>query len=290
MTQKAGQKCTATRRILVPESLLADLREALSERLGDLAARVGDPGDKNNRMGPLSSAAQLRDARAGLGRLVEHAKIVLGDPQRSTFKGSGIEGGFFLEPILLEASAEKAADSSAAFHHTEVFGPVATLLPYDGTTGAAARIIAAGQGSLVSTVYSDDREFVMGTLLDVGPHLGRLVVTQEKSAPRIAAARSRVCRGQPRRAGSCGRGGGAGRSPRAVAVHAAPCGADRGQPTRASTGPLRSIGVALSCWGIRRCRLRGVRHCDRIQRIEPGPVDRASSRTHRRRPCGRRRA
>lgn len=182
MTQKAGQKCTATRRILVPEALLADLQEVLVERLDDLAGRVGDPSDKNNRVGPLSSASQLRDARAGIARLCERASIVRGDPQRSSFAGEATAGGYFLEPILLAADATAALDPSAPFHATEVFGPVATLLPYDGTAATASRIIGAGEGSLVSTVYSDDRSFVGDVLLEAGPHLGRLVVTQEKTA------------------------------------------------------------------------------------------------------------
>ncbi|TPV94266.1 MAG: 3,4-dehydroadipyl-CoA semialdehyde dehydrogenase [Myxococcales bacterium FL481] len=182
MTQKAGQKCTATRRMLVPSALMDDLQEVLVERLDELAARVGDPADRDHRMGPLASAAQLRDVRAGIQRLCECATIVRGDPQRRSFGGEGTEAGFFIEPVLLATTPQVALDATAPVHRTEVFGPVATLLPYDGLAATAGRVVGAGEGSLVSTVYSDDRAFVREVLHQAGPHLGRLVVVQEKTA------------------------------------------------------------------------------------------------------------
>lgn len=181
MTQKAGQKCTGTRRIVVPEGLLDALREALCERLDDAAARTGDPQQEGVRMGPLSTARQLADGRAGIKTLLVDAKIVRGNPERSEFIGEAGKG-FFLEPILLESSAQRATEPDAAFHNTEVFGPVATLLPYDGTVATAAKIVAAGQGSLVSTVYTDDRKFCAGAVAELSPYLGRLVVASEKVA------------------------------------------------------------------------------------------------------------
>ncbi len=179
LTQKAGQKCTATRRILVPESSLEAVREALLERLGEVAEKTGDPLTDGVRMGPLSTASQLDDARSGIAALEADAKRILGDPQRTDFGGAK---GFFLEPVLLEASTEAAKNPGSAFHQTEVFGPVATLLPYDGTVATAAAIIAAGHGSLVSTLYSDDRAFLAEAVAELAPNLGRLVVASEKSA------------------------------------------------------------------------------------------------------------
>jgi phenylacetic acid degradation protein PaaN len=206
MTQKTGQKCTATRRIIVPAALLADTRERLSERLAEVAARTGDPAVKGVRMGPLSTAQQLADAREGVARLRQRATIVTGDPERRAFADLPEGTGYFLEPILLEATAEAALDPSAPFHAIEVFGPVATLLPYDGTLAAAAAILRAGQGSLVSTLYSDDRAFTAAAIAELAPHLGRLVINDEKNA---AGAFSPGCvfpqanHGGPGRAG-CG--------------------------------------------------------------------------------------
>jgi len=179
ITQKAGQKCTATRRILVPESALESVREALLERLADIAGRTGDPKQDGMRMGPLSTRSQLEDARKGIAALETNARRILGDPQRTDFGGAA---GYFLEPVLFEATAEAAKDPSSVFHQREVFGPVATLLPYDGTVETAAAIIAAGEGSLVSTLYTDDREFAASAVAEMAPYLGRLVVASEKSA------------------------------------------------------------------------------------------------------------
>ena len=182
LTQKTGQKCTATRRILVPEGLLEEVREAIGEGLARRASVTGDPTVKGVKMGPLASAQQLADAREGIQALQADATIVQGDPAREGFEGVAEGKGYFLEPILLEATGEAALRADAAFHRVEVFAPVATLLPYDGSIGAAAAIIRAGEGSLVSTVYSDDRKFTAAAVAELSPHLGRLVINDEKNA------------------------------------------------------------------------------------------------------------
>jgi oxepin-CoA hydrolase/3-oxo-5,6-dehydrosuberyl-CoA semialdehyde dehydrogenase len=183
VTQKAGQKCTATRRVLVPEGLLDDLREVLVDRLGELAGQTGDPADKSVRMGPLTSAAQLADARAGVAKLRADAELILGDPERTTgFVGVEDGKGYFLEPIVLLAKPDKVGDPQASFHQHEVFAPVTTLLPYDGELDTAAAIIGLGNGSLVTTVYTDDRAWLAGAVAQIGPCLGRLVVANEKFA------------------------------------------------------------------------------------------------------------
>ncbi len=211
VTQKAGQKCTATRRILVPQDRLEEVREVLTERLGDIASKTGDPAKKEVRMGPLSTAQQLRDAKAGLDTLATSATRIHGDPQRNEFVDVPAGTGWFLEPILFEATADAALDPSSAFHRVEVFGPVATLLPYDGSIEAATKIIAAGEGSLVSTVYTDDRGFLASAVAQLSPYLGRLVVADEKVA---GASMSPGCvfpvvnHGGPGRAGGGGELGG----------------------------------------------------------------------------------
>lgn len=182
ITQKAGQKCTATRRILVPSENLDSIREVLVERLDTMASITGDPSDKGNRMGPLSTKQQLDDGRAGVRHLTEHAKIVRGDPERKAFNGVEAGKGYFLEPILLEASPEAALDPGAAFHQTEVFGPVATLVPYDGSAGQAVTIVGFGEGSLVSTIYTNNRGFLAEAAAGLAPVLGRLVIADEKIA------------------------------------------------------------------------------------------------------------
>ncbi len=211
LTQKAGQKCTATRRILVPQERLDDVRAALTERLTEIAGKTGDPARKEVRMGPLSSAQQLRDAHAGLKALAGSATRIAGNPERREFVGATEGKGWFLEPILFEATAEAALDPNAAFHRLEVFAPVATLLPYDGQVATAATIIGAGEGSLVTTVYTDDRKFSTAAVTAMAPLLGRLVVVDEKAA---AGSMSPGCvfpvvnHGGPGRAGGGGELGG----------------------------------------------------------------------------------
>ncbi|HVJ11979.1 MAG TPA: 3,4-dehydroadipyl-CoA semialdehyde dehydrogenase, partial [Burkholderiales bacterium] len=113
MTQKAGQKCTAIRRVLVPQAWYSSVKQDLAELLG--AIRVGDPRFEDTRMGPLASAAQLADVREGVGRL--GGRHAFGSLAPAAAKG------FFVSPILVEDAAE-------VVHEREVFGPVASLLRY----------------------------------------------------------------------------------------------------------------------------------------------------------------
>ncbi|MFT7464457.1 MAG: 3,4-dehydroadipyl-CoA semialdehyde dehydrogenase, partial [Pseudohongiellaceae bacterium] len=147
ITQKAGQKCTAVRRILVPEASMDMVCEALAEGLA--AIKVGDPAVRESRMGPLTNEAQFQSVVAGLENLASATTVVTGGKARL------IEGGPFLAPTLLRAN--NATDP--ALHGEEVFGPVATVIPYSGEVADAAEIIRAGQGALVTSVFTDDRKF-----------------------------------------------------------------------------------------------------------------------------------
>jgi oxepin-CoA hydrolase/3-oxo-5,6-dehydrosuberyl-CoA semialdehyde dehydrogenase len=195
MTQKAGQKCTATRRVFVPEAVVAAVRDDLADRLREV--KVGDPSRQEVRMGPLSTARQLADVRAGVERLAAVAETVLGDGGRGDLVGVEGERGFFMSPVLLAASGPGVAE----VHAFEVFGPVATILPYADMPIDA---IAAGGGGLVSSVYTDDldvaREFVLGA----GPFHGRLTIGGEKVAehsPGPGVVMPQMIHGGPGRAG-----------------------------------------------------------------------------------------
>jgi oxepin-CoA hydrolase/3-oxo-5,6-dehydrosuberyl-CoA semialdehyde dehydrogenase len=177
MTQKTGQKCTATRRIYVPEAKRAAFKEALSEKLAEV--KVGNPADERTTMGPLASAAQLRDVKAGLARLRERAQVAFGNPDKVEPLGVPAGKGFFLGPVLLECNDPKPGD---AIHTHEVFGPVATLMPYDGSAKRAVGLVRAGGGGLVCSVYSDDNDFVRETVLGIGAHHGRIVLGGAKIA------------------------------------------------------------------------------------------------------------
>ena len=164
MLQKAGQKCTAVRRILVPEALLEPALEALRDRLD--AAILGDPRDGKATIGPLSTASQRADVEQGVNQLAEHAERVWGDP------ASVPEAGFFVAPqlFLLRGGAD-----APFVHDHEIFGPVATVLPYDGSAAAAIEIVARGGGGLVSSLFSDDDQWATEVLLGLAPWHGRLL-------------------------------------------------------------------------------------------------------------------
>ena len=199
MTQKTGQKCTAIRRVLVPVDRLGDVRDALRERLETVV--VGNPASENVTMGPLATREQLTDVRAGTGRLAAEAKTVYGGDGAVEPVGAPAGKGFFFGPVVLEC----ASGSDALVHDLEVFGPVATLVPYDGSAAAAAASVRRGQGGLVSSVYSDDRELLAEMVAGIAPFHGRLFLGSEKIADKSAgpgAVPPQLVHGGPGRAGA----------------------------------------------------------------------------------------
>ena len=147
MTQKTGQKCTAVRRILVPSDRVADVKRDLAADLARI--QVGDPADKATRMGPLASRSQVDEVRAGIDRLSAASEVACGGSKPIAPKG------WFVAPTLLVARDARAD----VFHAEEVFGPVATILPYSGDAAEAAEIVRRGGGGLVCSAYSNDAEW-----------------------------------------------------------------------------------------------------------------------------------
>ncbi len=170
MTQKAGQKCTAIRRILVPEDRVEEVREGLVDRLS--ATKVGDPADSDNRMGPVASESQLKDVRAGIDAIAAVSDTALGgsDPIADT--------GCFVAPTLLVA---KDANSDI-IHSDEVFGPCATILPYSGDAKDAIALTNRGGGGLVASVYSNDKKWATEVTLGIAPWHGRVCLGSDKVA------------------------------------------------------------------------------------------------------------
>jgi len=200
MTQKTGQKCTAIRRVLVPADRLDDLRAALCERLETVA--TGHPAAAGVTMGPLATRDQLADVRAGLARLRAEAKSVFGGDGSIEPVGVPAGTGFFFGPVLLECDR---SSEPTVVHQLEVFGPVATLLPYDGTTAAAAASVRRGGGGLVASVYSDDRDVVAEVIAGIAPYHGRIFVGSEKIADKSAGPGTvppALVHGGPGRAGA----------------------------------------------------------------------------------------
>ncbi|MCI0651229.1 MAG: 3,4-dehydroadipyl-CoA semialdehyde dehydrogenase, partial [Planctomycetes bacterium] len=199
ITQKSGQKCTALRRVFVPRSRLAEATDELAVRLA--AAKVGNPADQSVTVGPLATAEQLKAATAGIKLLRGAARLVHGTGERTDGIGAPVGKGYYVAPCLLRADEDGGA---AVLHEREVFGPVATLIPYDGDARKGAELIARGGGSLVSSIYSDDEEFVGAVVARGGAHTGRFYLGSEKmaeQAPGSGVALPQCLHGGPGRAG-----------------------------------------------------------------------------------------
>jgi len=171
MTQKAGQKCTAVRRIFVPEAELERVAADLVERLE--AVVVGNPADPEVQMGPLTTAGQLRDARAGIEALAAAGRVLTGGPEPLTGRAAPEGKGYFVRPTLVRADDPRAA---AVVHEREVFGPVATIMPYGGSAEEAAELVALGGGSLVASVYGDDAAWLAEVLEELAGWNGRIYI------------------------------------------------------------------------------------------------------------------
>jgi len=198
MTQKAGQKCTAVRRIYVPREALDSVREALIAEVQ--RTQVGDPALKQVRMGPLATKQQHRDVQAGIQQLAAAGRLVYGDGGPGTLEGEGLENGYFVGPTLLEVDGPGAG----VVHDLEVFGPVQTLIPYDGSAAEAVASVALGRGSLVSSVYTDDKDFASDMILGLAPYNGRLHLGGRKVAehsPGPGTVLPQMVHGGPGRAG-----------------------------------------------------------------------------------------
>jgi oxepin-CoA hydrolase/3-oxo-5,6-dehydrosuberyl-CoA semialdehyde dehydrogenase len=173
MTAKAGQKCTAIRRAMAPAEHLDAVEAAIRDRLA--ATRVGDPRDKESRMGALVSTGQRDDVRAQIAKLTAAgARIVAGNPDASP----GITGGAFMEPILLRSDDPWG---NAAVHDVEAFGPVSTVMPYRDMADAIA-LANRGMGSLALSLFTHSpeaaREFIQGS----AAYHGRMLVLNRDNA------------------------------------------------------------------------------------------------------------
>jgi oxepin-CoA hydrolase/3-oxo-5,6-dehydrosuberyl-CoA semialdehyde dehydrogenase len=176
MTQKTGQKCTAVRRIFVAPEQVAEVRERLVERLGDV--KVGNPADDRVTMGPVATAQQLNDVREGIDALAKGAEVAIGGAKAIEGLGAPSGKGFFVAPTLV---VRKDSATSDKCHQLEVFGPVVTLMSYRDERHLAS-LVAAGGGGLVASVYSDDRAFLEKAIVGLAPYHGRLTLGGEKLA------------------------------------------------------------------------------------------------------------
>ena len=174
MTVKAGQKCTAIRRVIVPEPLADAVTEAITARLAKVT--VGNPASDSVRMGALASLDQREEVRKAVQALRGSAEIVYGDPDTVEVVDADPDKGAFMSPVLLRASA-----GAAEPHDIEPFGPVATVLTY-GDLDEAVALAARGAGSLVGSLVTHDPAVARAVTLGVAPWHGRLLVLDRDDA------------------------------------------------------------------------------------------------------------
>jgi oxepin-CoA hydrolase/3-oxo-5,6-dehydrosuberyl-CoA semialdehyde dehydrogenase len=176
MTVKAGQKCTAIRKALVPAERADEVVAALQAELATVV--VGDPRLAQVRMGPLVSRAQRREVLKQVELIKQEARLVVGDPLQIEPVGADRERGAFVPPMLLLASNPMTA---LMLHSVEAFGPVCTVIPYrdlDEAIGLARR----GEGSLAGSVFTADDAVAARLLLGLAPFHGRVLVVNRHCA------------------------------------------------------------------------------------------------------------
>jgi oxepin-CoA hydrolase/3-oxo-5,6-dehydrosuberyl-CoA semialdehyde dehydrogenase len=176
MTGKAGQKCTAIRRIIVPETQVDAVAERLRERLSKIV--VGDPKVEGVRMGALASMDQQRDVIERVAMLARGNEVVYGAGDGFKPVGEGSESGAFFSPTLLLCRDAMCND---AVHDVEAFGPVSTLMTYSGIDQAIA-LAARGKGSLVSTLCTKDPGVAARAVPGLAAYHGRVLILEREAA------------------------------------------------------------------------------------------------------------
>jgi oxepin-CoA hydrolase/3-oxo-5,6-dehydrosuberyl-CoA semialdehyde dehydrogenase len=170
MTSKAGQKCTAIRRVLVPQDSVEPVIEALKAKLEKVV--VGDPADEGVTMGALASIEQRDEVLKSIRGLTKSASVVFGDPETVDQRA-----GAFMAPVLLKAGDKTATEP----HDIEAFGPVSTVIGYDSTTDLLD-LVARGKGSLVASVVTKDSAIARELVLGCAPYHGRILVLNAEDA------------------------------------------------------------------------------------------------------------
>lgn len=176
ITIKCGQKCTAIRRILVPENLVDEVQNALFAKLSKTV--IGDPGIEGVRMGSLVSRHQMERVKQNVELLLEEQDLVFGNPDEVEITGGSKEKGAFFSPILMR--------NNNPFEHTrvhdiEAFGPVSTIIPYK-TMEEAIQLVEMGKGSLVTSIVTSDDKIAREFVTEAAHINGRILVLNERCA------------------------------------------------------------------------------------------------------------
>jgi oxepin-CoA hydrolase/3-oxo-5,6-dehydrosuberyl-CoA semialdehyde dehydrogenase len=176
ITVKAGQKCTAVRRIIVPENLVDEVQKAIAERLSTTV--VGDPSVEGVRMGALASRSQVESVRASVEQLALSQEIVFGDLDHFDVLGADRQKGAFFSPVLFR---NNDPFNKTDVHNIEAFGPVATIMPYKNLD-EAIELAKLGKGSLVSSIVTPCNKEAREYVVNAASMHGRILVLNKECA------------------------------------------------------------------------------------------------------------
>lgn len=176
MTVKCGQKCTAIRRIIVPEDLIEDVKIGLGDRIQKTV--IGNPEVKEVRMGALAGQEQLEEVNAKIDELLESCEIAVGDREAPEAMGADGSKGAFMSPLLLLNSDPFGNDAP---HEIEAFGPVSTMMPYKDL-GEAIELSKKGKGSLVCSIATANDHTAKDFVYGAAAWHGRILILNEESA------------------------------------------------------------------------------------------------------------
>lgn len=176
MTSKAGQKCTAIRRIIAPSAITSELVDSLSTALGKI--RIGNPASRDVDMGALASQAQREEVRGRISDLSAEAEVVFGNQEEFALTDGDVKRGAFFMPTLLHCASPLTAK---AVHSVEAFGPVSTVLPYDNLDDAIT-LARLGEGSLAGSIITNDSEVARELVLGIAPWHGRMLLLNRHCA------------------------------------------------------------------------------------------------------------
>lgn len=176
ITVKTGQKCTAVRRILVPEKLVEDVQNSLAKRLDKTT--IGDPAVEGVRMGALATLTQVERVKENVTKLLAEQAIVYGNMDNFEVVGAEKSKGAFFSPIIM---LNDDPFNKTAVHNIEAFGPVSTILPYK-TLSEAVDLIKMGRGSLVTSIVTADDKLAREFVTEAACVNGRILVLNERCA------------------------------------------------------------------------------------------------------------
>ena len=176
ITVKTGQKCTAVRRIIVPEKLVEDVQNALSKRLDKTV--IGDPSQEGVRMGALASKTQVARVKENVVALLSEQALVYGDLEKFDVIGADKSKGAFFSPIVM---LNDDPFKKLTGHNIEAFGPVSTIMPYKSME-EAVELVKLGKGSLVSSIVTANDDLAREFVTEAACSNGRILVLNERCA------------------------------------------------------------------------------------------------------------